>query len=491
MLGTQIRTLARHAAIYGSADVFGNVINFLLLPIITRHLSTSDYGALGILLLFGVMTKILFRMGLDSGFFRIYYEQETDRDRRTFTTTIFIAAATVSLSLFALTIAASQPISRLLLGTGRHYIILVAADTFLNAFAFVPMNLFRIQERSTYFTSVSIFRNALNAGLKVLLVVAGWGVAGVLWSDVLSSAVFVLVLSPALVKSLGTGFSWTMLREALSFGLPKVPHSVAYQVLNLSDRKLLDLLSTRAEVGLYHVAYQFGTGVKFFLSAFELAWSPFVYSLLKRGDAPQTLARIATYAAIVLFAIGLAIAVLARELLMLMTAPEFHSGYPVIPVIVLAHVFQGLFILTSIGIGISKKSYYYPVITISAAAVNVSTNLILIPQLGKMGAAWATVAGYGLMTAMGIYFSNRHYPIPFEWRRIGSIALAAASSYGLSLAAPEYVWTALPVKILALCLFPAALYFFGFFRPEEIARIKRLISTGGGSGPPPPPDPLG
>ena len=476
MLQTHIKTLSKHAAVYGSADVFGTVINFALLPIITRHLSPTEYGALGILLLFGVITKILFRMGLDSGFFRIYYEQETEEEKRTFTTTIFAAASTTSLLLFTLAVLAADPIGRLLLGNGREYIILIAADTFLNAFAFVPMNLFRIQGRSGYFTGASIFRNALNAGLKIALVVGGWGVSGVLWSDVVSSALFVLVLCPTLIKSLGAGFSFKMLGEALSFGLPKVPHGVAYQVLNLSDRKLLDMLSTRVEAGLYHVAYMFGTGVKFFLSAFELAWSPFVYSLLKRADAPHTLARIATYAAAVLFALGLTLAVLAREILMLMTAPQYHSAYPVIPVVVLAHLGQGLFILTSIGIGISKKSYYYPIMTFSAAVVNVGLNLVFIPQYGKIGAAWSTVAGYALMTGMGAYFSRRHYPIPFEWRRIGCIALAAALAYGFSLAAPEDLLAALAVKIPALALFPVALYFFGFFRQDEIRRLKEILS---------------
>jgi O-antigen/teichoic acid export membrane protein len=475
--------------VYGSADVLGYLVNFALLPIITRHLSKAEYGALGILLLFGVATKILFRMGLDAGFFRIYYEQDSDKDKRVFTTTIFLAVAALSLAGFMLSVLASAAIGRALLGDGRQFIVLVAADTFLNAFAFVPMNLFRIQERSGQFGAMSLFRNVLNAALKVFLVVSGWGVAGVLWSDVISTAVFVLVLFPTLIKNLGIGFSWTMLGQAFSFGLPKVPHSLAYQVLNLADRKLLDIFTTRAEAGLYHLAYQFGTAVKFFLSAFELAWSPFVYSLLKRADAPQTMARIATYAAVVLFSVGLAIAVLGKEVLMLMTAPEFHAGHPVIPVIVLAHVLQGLFLLTSIGIGISKKTYYYPIMTFSAATLNVGMNLILIPRLGKMGAAWATVAGYALMAAMGIYFSRRHYPIPFEWNRIGRIALAAFLCYGISLGAPDSLFSALAVKTLALALFPLALYLLGFFRPDEIAAIKRLLTSGANEEPPPSLDP--
>ena len=136
---------------------------------------------------------------------------------------------------------------------------------------------------------------------------------------------FIVVLTPKLLGSLGRGFSWSMLREALSFGLPKVPHGLAYQALNLADRKLLDVFASRAEAGLYHVAYMFGTGVKFFLSAFELAWAPFVYSLLKRADAPATLARIVTYASAILISVGLGVAVLAREILMLMTDPTPSS----------------------------------------------------------------------------------------------------------------------------------------------------------------------
>ncbi len=477
MLREQIKTLGRHAAIYGSADVFGRAINFLLLPILTRHLSPAEYGALGILLLFGVTTKILFRMGLDSSFFRLYYDQETDEDKRTFTTTVFTAAAATGLIGLTLTALAADPISRFLLGGGRNFVILVAADMFLTVFAFVPMNLFRIQERSRQFTVVSIFRNGLNLTLKVILVVSGWGVAGVLWADLIAAAFFILVLSPTLFENLGRGFSWRMLREAFSFGLPKVPHSISYQVLNLSDRKLIDWFTTREETGIYHVAYQFGMGIKLFLSAFELAWAPFVYSILKRADHPQTLARIATYAAVVLWTLGLGVAVLGRELMTLMTAPEFHSGHAIIPLIVLAHVFQGLFLLTSIGIGISKNTYPFPAMTFAAAVLNVSMNLALIPRLGMMGAAWSTVAGYALMTFMGIYFSHRLYPLPFEWGRMAQIALAAFFCYGLSVFAPEEILPALVFKAVVLALFPATLYVLGFFREEEIRQLKRVLAN--------------
>lgn len=485
MIRAELKKLALHSAIYGVADVVPYLVNFLLLRVFTTYLSPADYGALGILLLFGVLTKILFRSGLDSGFFRIYYEQKTAHDRKLLATTLFASAFAISAVLFTLSIVFSGPLSRWLLGNELSqsqiatWVVLVALDTLLNTFAFVPMNLFRMEERPRAFTLVTLFRSFLNIGLKVAFIVSGWGVAGVLWADVVSSFLFVAVLSPTLFRNLTLGFSVPMLRSAAAFGLPKVPHGLAHQVLNLSDRKLIEIFLVLSASGLYHIGYMMGTGVKFFLSAFELAWSPFVYAQLDKPDAARTLARLATYAFATLVACGLLNAVFGRELLFVMATPEFHAASPVIPIIVLAYMTQGVFALTSIGIGISKKTTYFPVMTLAAAVLNVVLNILWIPRFGVEGAAWATVAGYGLMALMGIYFGNKHYPIPFEWSRLLRISLAAALAFSLSLLAPgewPSEWKrAVAIKLGASLVFPAALFGFGFFRRDEIAWLKALI----------------
>ena len=482
MIRTELKKLAEHSAIYGVADVVPYLINFLLLPVFTTHLAPVDYGALSLLLLFGVLTKILFRSGLDAGFFRIYYEQKTDRDRKLLATTLFTAAIAVSAFGFALSVMGASVLGRWLLGgafassQAAGWIVLIAADTLLNTFAFVPMNLFRITERPKAFTVMTLFRSGINIGLKLTLIVSGWGVSGVLWADLIASLLFAAALAPTLVRNLTMGFSLPLLKEAAAFGLPKVPHGIAHQVLNLSDRKLIEIFAALSASGLYHIGYMMGTGVKFFLAAFELAWSPFVYAQVGKPDAARTLARIATYAFAMLFGFGLLNAVFGRELLFLMAEPEYHSAHTVIPIIVLAYMLQGVFALGSVGIGISKKANYYPTITLSAATLNVVLNILWIPRFGIDGAAWATVAGYGLMAALGFYFGNKHYPIPFEWSRLSRIAASAALAYGLSTLAP-YDWrAALPIKIGAALVFPIGLYSFGFFSAGEIDWVKKRLS---------------
>lgn len=480
MIRAELKRLAHHSAIYGASDVLPYLVNFLLLPVFTAFLSPIDYGAFGILSLFGVLTKIFFRMGLDSGFFRIYYELTSDRDRRVLATTLVASALGISALLFTACALVVEPLGRLLLGDeiGKslviQWILLVAFDTFLNTFAFVPMNLFRIQGRPTAFTVMTLFRSFLNIGLKLWLVILGWGVTGVLLADAAASLLFVAALFPTLVRNLAPDFSWSMLSRAAAFGLPKVPHGLAHQVLNLSDRKLIEIFLTLSESGLYHIGYTMGTGVKFFLSAFELAWSPFVYAQLEKPDAPRTLARIATYAFAALSGFGLLNAIFGRELLFLMARPEFHAAHPVIPVVVLAYALQGVFALTSIGIGISKKTRYFPMITVAAATANVVLNLFWIRRFGILGAAWSTVAGYALMAGLGFWLGNRHYPIPFEGRRLGTIVVAAAAAFGLSALAPENLWVAIPLKALACALFPVALWAFGFFREDELRWLRSL-----------------
>ncbi len=480
MIRAELSRLAHHSAIYGAADVVPYLVNFLLLPIFTAYLSREDYGALGILLLFGVLTKIFFRMGLDSGFFRIYYELTSERDRKILATTLVVTALSISTALFGACGLLAAPLGRLLLGDEigasqvTTWILLVAFDTFLNTFAFVPMNLFRIQGRPKAFGVMNLFRSFLNVGLKLALVVSGFGVSGVLLADAAASLLFVMALLPTLLRNLAPGFSWPMLSRSAAFGLPKVPHGLAHQVLNLSDRKLIEIFSTLAASGLYHIGYVMGTGVKFFLSAFELAWGPFVYAQLEKPDAPRILARIATYAFAALCGFGLLNAIFGRELLHLMAEAKFHAADSVIPIVVLAYVMQGVFALTSIGIGISKKTRYFPMITVAAAALNVLLNLVWIPRFGILGAAWSTVAGYALMAGLGYWLGNRQYPIPFEGRRLSKIVLAAAMAFTLSTLAPGNVWVVLPIKALACAIFPAALWVFGFFREDEIRWLRSL-----------------
>ncbi len=393
-----LKELAAHAAIYGSQDVAAQVINLLLTPLYTWILTAADYGVIALLVTFSTAAKVFFRLGLDAGFFRIYYDLDSEEDRARLAGTVALFSAVTSTVLFLL-VAAASPVLLSLLGLGganaRTLLVLAAADVYAGTFAFVPLNLLRIQGRARTFAAVNVARNLANTALKVTLVVAGFGVTGVLWSDVLATALLALGLLPVLRRHARPALSTPLLRGVLAFGLPKAPHGLLVHALNLADRILLARHRPLDVVGVYDKAYSLGAGVKFGLSPFETAWQPFVLARMRLPDAPRMLARVITYAAASFVTLALGIAVFGRELLVALTFknPSFWVGAPVIPVVVLAYLLHGVFLLTSIGIGIEKKARYYPMVTAAAAATNIALNVALIPRFGMMGAAWATVAG--------------------------------------------------------------------------------------------------
>jgi O-antigen/teichoic acid export membrane protein len=467
-LVSHLRELVGHAAIYGSQDVAAQVINLALTPLYTWILSAADYGVIAILFTFSTVAKVLFRLGLDAGFFRIYYDLDSEEERARLAGTVALFAAGVSTALFLLVVVAAPRLLDLLgLGPGaRTPLLLAAGDVYAGTFAFIPLHLLRIQGRVRTFAAVNVGRNLFNTVLKVGLVLGGFGVPGVLWSDFLATAAMAIGLLPVLLRNARPDFSAAHLRAVLAFGLPKAPHGLMVQALNLADRLILIRYQPLSVVGVYDKAYALGAGVKFGLAPFETAWQPFVLSRMRQPDAPQMLARVITYAAAGFVTLALAIAVLGREMLMALTFknPAFWAGAPVIPVVVLAYLLHGFFLLTSIGIGIEKRARYYPIITAAAATTNVGLNLALIPWLGMMGAAWATVAGYAVMAGLGALISHRLYPIPFERGPLAGIVALAAATYVLSTLAPAALLPGLAVKGGLLGLFAVALFATGLVR---------------------------
>jgi O-antigen/teichoic acid export membrane protein len=348
---------------------------------------------------------------------------------------------------FALVWVFSAGVSRALFENtdGIWWVRLVAMDLLASSFVFVPFALLRIEGKASIFSTYSLIRHAANTVLKVILVMMGLGVTGALISDVAGSVLLALLLFVELKKRAVMAFDWAPLREALRFGLPKVPHGILVQTLNLADRRILESFVSLAEVGVYQVGNTFAAAMKFPLSAFEPAWQPFVFEHAKKENGRREIALVATRMSIAFITAALGLALILPDLLRLVSRNrEYHAGAPIVPVMILAYLFQGFFLLASVGITIAKEARYYPMITAASAALNIGLNLWLIPHYGILASAWATVAGYALMAFLGVAISSRLYPIPIRWARVLGAFLAGVAFFLLgTLAGPGLAGAAL------------------------------------------------
>ena len=477
----RVKNLFGNLAIYGLGDVATSLVSLLLLPVYTRYLTPSDYGVIAMLLTIEAIAKVALRWGVDTAFMRLYYDCADHAARQRLASTVFFFLLGANGSLVVCAIASAGWLSARIFGTTEHALLigLVLANSFVTGFYFIPFQVMRIGERSGQFIALVFARSAGTLVVRLVLVVwAGMGVLGVVVADVIVTAVFTPILGIWFRPLLRPTFSRTVIRAALGFGLPRIPHSIANQAIGLADRYFLNAYGSLRDVGLYSIGASFGLAPKLFLSAFESAWTPFFLGVMREPDAKRIYSTVSTYALAVPVLIVAALAAAAPDLVRLTTTEEFHGAAAVTPWIALGVMFQGVYVVGSIGLVITKRTTFYPLATGSAAAVSLLANAFLIPRHGLLGAAFANAIAYGTLAVVTVAFSWRVYPIRYEWSRLLRIAAAGIAGY---LAASRMVPLSMaPLSGLFLRTAVTAvtylgfLYLTGFFHAGELRMLKEV-----------------
>jgi O-antigen/teichoic acid export membrane protein len=353
---------------------------------------------------------------------------------------------------------------------------LVLLNTFAIGFTFIPFHVLRMQQRTRDFSALTFARSVATLLLRITLVVGlHLGILGVIIADVIVTASMILWMVRLFGPLIRPLFSRTVLGESLAFGLPRLPHAIAQQVMAIGDRFILSGFATLTDIGVYSMSVSFGLIPKLFLSAFENAWAPFYYATAREPEGARTFAGVTTYVFAVLALLTAGLAAIGGDLLALVVGPAYAGGAGVIAWTAVGVLLQGVYLLTSIGLNITRHTQYYPVSTIAGAACNVGFNFVLIPRFGIIGAAWANAAAYGVQAAVACAFSQRFYPIKYETGRLTRVCAAAAIAYGAAVVVPE---TAPLAGVLlrgttVVMVTATILAITGFFRPDE----RRLFQS--------------
>lgn len=478
----RLKTLFAHTTVYGMGDVAPSLLSLLLLPIFTRYLTTAEYGVIALLLTVEAGTKVLFRWGVDHAFVRLFYDCTDLSARQRLASSIFVYLLAANGVLLAIGLLAAPGIAAGLLGAPGYAgtLRLVLVNTFVIGFFFLPFALLRIEGRSARFAKVTFSRTVATTCVRLLLVVfLEMGVFGFFLADLVVTTVYTVILGRWCAHLIRPSVSRKTLGDALRYGLPLLPDGFAHLAIALSDRYILNLYTRIGDVGVYAIGASLGLGVKYFLRAFQTAWSPFLYEMMDEADARDTYRTVTTWAFLVLVLLATGLSATANDLVRLMTTPEYHAAARVVPWVAMGAVLQGVYQLTSVGLAITKKTRYYPLATGLTLVGNLGANLLLIPRFGIMGAAYTQVLTYGILAVTGMTVSQRQYPIRYEWMRVLKIVVAGVASYALATTtATEVSGTLAGLLVrgaLAAAAFPVTLFVLGFFRRTETARMREVL----------------
>jgi O-antigen/teichoic acid export membrane protein len=257
--------------------------------------------------------------------------------------------------------------------------------------------------------------------------------------------------------------------------MPLVPTALFLWTTNFSDRIFLVKLADTDEVGLYSVGVRIASAMVLLLTAFRLAWPAFAYSIDDEREAKRTYAYVLTYLVALTTWVATGLALLSPWIVDWIAAPAFAESSRVVGPLAFATVAFAAYIVVAIGVGRAKRTQFNWVVTGAAAAVNIALNLLLIPRYGMMGAAIATVAAYSTMFVGMVWWSQRIYPVPYQWRRVATAAGAGLALVAIGKLTDAGLAVALPLALV----YPLALLPLGFYLPAERKAIgRRLRPTG-------------
>lgn len=487
-------SLTKDVAIYGAGDVAVAAAGYLLLPLYFRVLTQQDYGALAMLLVVETISKILFRLGLDGAFMRHYLDCEDAVARRRLGSTLIWFLAAAGGTLMTLGLLASPWIATGLFGdVAASYLPalrLVLVNMFLLTFTFVPFHVMRMQKAAVTFSAFTFGRSLATLLLRIGLVLwLQWGVTGLMLADLIVTVILLPLLWPWAREVVGPVFSGSLLRTCLRFGLPRLPHGLAQQALDGGNKYLLNLFVPLSTLGVYQISTTIGQSMKLFLSAFETGWAPFYYATARQPDAQVVFRKITTYGVAVLVLLAAGLTAIAGDLVRLLTleTPWSPDAYTqariVIPLIAIGLAWQGVYLLTSIGLNLTSQTRYYPIATFCAAGVGLSSGALLMPLWGPVGAAIAFALSYLTLAIVAGHFARRHYPMTYETGRLTKVTLAGVAAAAAGVLLPEMA--PLPGLFarggITVIIFGGWLALNGFLRPTERALILRVLGRGEGA----------
>jgi O-antigen/teichoic acid export membrane protein len=444
-----IKKLAGQTLWYGLSSIAARLINYLLTPYLTYKLSIEIYGEQSLIYSFIPFMNVVFTYGMETAFFR--FSSNKDQQQVYNTTSISLIVSTLFLS--ALLILLRTPIAMALqIDANPEYIILAAAIIGIDALCGIPFAKLRQENKPLKFAFIKIggilvvvFTTYFFISVCPTLVAnnpthwmakyyhPNWAVGYILLANLIQNIIVLLLLSKEFF-----GFEWkfnkALWKEIMVYSLPLIIVGFGGMINEVFDRLMLGWLApvssinaAKTEVAIYSACYKLSILITLAVQAFRMGAEPFFFKQSQESNAPKIYARVMKLFVITLCFMFLMVVLYLDIWKQFIRNPNMWVGLKVVPILLLANMFLGIYYNLSVWYKLSNKTMAGAWITILGAAITLGINWFFIPYFSYLACAWATFICYGTMMVISFIWGQKAYPIPYAWKKlIAYIAIVVA-----------------------------------------------------------------
>jgi O-antigen/teichoic acid export membrane protein len=454
---SRIGQLARETVIYGISSIIGRLLNWLLVPLYTQFMAPADYGIVTELYAYVAFLVILYTYGMETAFFRFATKDQSGSGDvfNQIQTSILATTLVFSVALFLL----ATPITEFLEYPGKErYIYWFAVILAIDSIVSIPFAKLRLAGKAKRFAVAKLVNIMINIGLNLFFIVFCLKISEgsfledlrpvigkfyskenladyVFLSNLIANGALFFLLADLLLQ-FRPRFNFRKMKQIYIYAFPLLVMGLAGVTNEMLSRAMLKKwlpqgfypgITNQAALGIFGAAYKLSIFMSLAIQAFRYAAEPFFFSRSSDSDSRDLFGQVMHWfiilGCIIFVTISLNLDIIGW---LFLRSDSYRSGIIVVPVLLLANLFLGVYYNLSAWFKLTDKTYWGTIISIVGASITVILNIILIPTAGYFGSAMVTLVCYISMSTLSYFLGQKYYPIRYTVAKDIFYILAAA-----------------------------------------------------------------
>ncbi len=479
-----LKTFAGRIGLVGISQGIANFKGIFYLPLLTKSLSITDYGAWSLILASIAILHPLIQLGLNSAILRFLSPLPKEKIVQGLITVLIVVSITSTVACILFFFSSSYIVTDILKLTSittTHAFQFAAFFIILDSINTVIISSFRVFGMIKKYAFVVLLKTFIEISLMVILIILGFGLIGAIAALMFTGIISLFTMLYFIFSYAGFARpDFSLVKPYILFGLPLIPINLAQYVIEISDRYIIGFFMGAEHVGIYSAAYGIGV-IPLGLSTYLVfVLGPTVYQSYDNGlveKAKKYLSYSMKYLLMLSIPSAFGLSILAKPILTIMTKQNFvTNGVYIIPFTVLSIVFWGIEQIFGVSLLIFKRRKIFVIAFVCSAVTNFILNIIFIPRYGIISAAFTTLVSYILLAIIIGSSSRRLFKFDLHYRFILKCIFA---SIGMT----TCIWLINPINVVdvVLSIIFGIFVYFGLillhkgFKKEELQMIFSIV----------------
>lgn len=478
----KIRDLGKQTFFYGLGSIINKLLGFILIPVYQRYIPIGDFGNLAYFETIIIFLTALLNFGIAPAHQRFFYSEHENKTYgvylfNNFFGCLFLATiAILPVVIFSGGVSSVICKSSLQASNLTTTLLIVVVEVIY----IIPLQVLQYEQKPLQYLIFNVIKLVITFSLTIYLVLHySMGIEGILYARLAGGVItvliafFVVVLPRIIIK-----INLKSIYQSIVFGFSYVISTLGYTLFLVSDRFMLEWLSTSVQLGKYSFGFKIANFINIILvQTIGMSYFPSVMRNETVKNNIRYYRKMLTYYCFIIAFLILVFLFFYQDILWIVGRnKEYWDGLKVVPILSLSFMVMGMNYFVGVGLFLKNKTKYYLIPSLSALLVNILLNIWLIPSRGMIGAAYSVLVAQIIYTGLLAYFSGRQMKITYEWSKILQIfSLGILIFIIIQYCGIKNVLLISAFKLFMLALFPLVLYKLNFFEKIEIQRLKEGI----------------